>query len=105
MSNPAAPPCRQRKFAVGVIYASSSSSLPEYHVGSELGWSDLFWTRTLPSANAKWTPRIALFGDMGRILSIWLLNYRVTLRQTFVYFIWIVPLDLVWAGGNLADLA
>ena len=39
-----------------------------YHVGSDLGWSDLFWTRTLPSSAAgDWSPRIALFGDMGNV--------------------------------------
>ena len=39
--------------------------MTEYHVGSDSGWSDLFWTRTL-LAN-EWSPRIALFGDMGSV--------------------------------------
>lgn len=37
-----------------------------YHVGSPLGWSDLFWFKTLPSGS-DWSPRFAIFGDMGNI--------------------------------------
>lgn len=35
-----------------------------YHCGSNLGWSAEFYFNTFPSG-ASWTPRIALFGDMG----------------------------------------
>ena len=38
----------------------------DYHVGSDLGWSDLFWFRAYPSADdTNWSPRIAIFGDLG----------------------------------------
>lgn len=35
-----------------------------YHVGSYKGWSPQFFFKTLPIGN-NWSPRIALFGDMG----------------------------------------
>ena len=35
-----------------------------YHCGSSLGWSAVFFFTTFPSGT-KWSPRIALFGDMG----------------------------------------
>lgn len=35
-----------------------------YHCGSNLGWSPLFNFKTLPAGN-NWSPRIALYGDMG----------------------------------------
>ena len=35
-----------------------------YHVGSILGWSDLFSLTTMQSG-ANWTPTFAVFGDMG----------------------------------------
>ena len=35
-----------------------------YRVGSDLGWSDLFFTRTHP-AGTDWAPTIALYGDLG----------------------------------------
>lgn len=34
-----------------------------YHCGSNLGWSAQFSFKTFP--DGKWSPRIALFGDMG----------------------------------------
>ncbi len=36
-----------------------------YHVGSQNGWSDLFFFKTLPFDSSDWSPRLALFGDMG----------------------------------------
>ncbi|CAH1994725.1 unnamed protein product [Acanthoscelides obtectus] len=36
----------------------------EYHCGSTLGWSDIFFFNTPPDSDA-WVPHIALFGDMG----------------------------------------
>jgi len=36
-----------------------------YHVGSYLGWSDLFWFKTFPSFDSNWSPNLAIFGDMG----------------------------------------
>jgi len=35
-----------------------------YRVGSGLGWSDVLEMQTLPSGE-NWSPRLALFGDMG----------------------------------------
>ncbi|XP_023333484.1 acid phosphatase type 7 [Eurytemora carolleeae] len=35
-----------------------------YRVGSELGWSNYFYTKTLPDST-DWSPTIAMFGDMG----------------------------------------
>lgn len=35
-----------------------------YHCGSNLGWSAEFFFTTFPEGT-KWSPRIALFGDMG----------------------------------------
>lgn len=37
-----------------------------YMVGSEKGWSNLFSFRTVPSGT-NWSPRLAVFGDMGSI--------------------------------------
>lgn len=39
-------------------------SVVEYHCGSDLGWSNLFFFRTTPNGS-DWSPRIALYGDMG----------------------------------------
>lgn len=36
----------------------------EYHCGSSMGWSNLFFFKTPPSGN-DWTPHIAIYGDMG----------------------------------------
>jgi len=35
-----------------------------YHVGSELGWSELFFFRALQEG-ADWSPRFGVYGDMG----------------------------------------
>lgn len=35
-----------------------------YHVGSDLGWSELFFFRTAPN-NSHWSPKVAIYGDMG----------------------------------------
>ena len=36
-------------------------------MGSNLGWSDLFWFKTLPlfSEMPDWKPKFAVYGDMG----------------------------------------
>lgn len=40
-------------------------SLPVvYHCGSDDGWSDMFYFTALKEG-ADWSPRLALFGDMG----------------------------------------
>ncbi|KAH9397162.1 Acid phosphatase type 7 [Tyrophagus putrescentiae] len=36
----------------------------KYHVGSELGWSELFLFRTFPDGY-QWSPRFAVYGDLG----------------------------------------
>lgn len=36
----------------------------EYHCGSDLGWSELF-TFTTIKEDSNWSPRLAVFGDMG----------------------------------------
>jgi hypothetical protein len=39
-------------------------------VGSlECGWSDVFWFKTYPSDH-NWSPRFALFGDMGNVNAV-----------------------------------
>ena len=35
-----------------------------YHVGGKLGWSPEFFFKTFPNGT-QWSPRIAMFGDMG----------------------------------------
>jgi len=35
-----------------------------YHVGSPLGWSSLYFFKTMPKGES-WSPRLAMFGDMG----------------------------------------
>lgn len=35
-----------------------------FRVGSDLGWSNYFYTKTLPDST-DWSPTIAMFGDMG----------------------------------------
>ena len=35
-----------------------------YHVGGPMGWSDVYFFVTYPHGTS-WSPRIALFGDMG----------------------------------------
>eukprot|EP00092_Neocalanus_flemingeri_P000642 GFUD01000684.1.p1 GENE.GFUD01000684.1~~GFUD01000684.1.p1 ORF type:complete len:450 (+),score=123.28 GFUD01000684.1:126-1475(+) len=47
-----------------VLSNLKSSHTYRYRVGSHLGWSDVFEMRTLPSGE-NWSPRLALFGDMG----------------------------------------
>ena len=37
----------------------------DYRVGSDCGWSDLFWFKTYPSVTESWSPRFAIYGDMG----------------------------------------
>lgn len=37
-----------------------------YHCGSNLGWSDIFYFKTLPSTS-NWSPRFAVFGDLGNV--------------------------------------
>lgn len=36
-----------------------------YHCGSDWGWSELFFFMALRPAGTSWSPRFALFGDMG----------------------------------------
>uniref|UniRef100_T1GWM5 Purple acid phosphatase n=1 Tax=Megaselia scalaris TaxID=36166 RepID=T1GWM5_MEGSC len=36
-----------------------------YHCGSPQGWSSAFWFRTPPKDQENWSPRLAIFGDMG----------------------------------------
>ncbi|KAL1423491.1 hypothetical protein MTO96_000021 [Rhipicephalus appendiculatus] len=37
-----------------------------YHCGSTMGWSATFWFRA-KNASALWSPRLAVFGDMGNV--------------------------------------
>lgn len=37
-----------------------------YHCGSSLGWSEVFWFRTLNDTQ-DWAPRLAVYGDLGNI--------------------------------------
>ncbi|XP_034235851.1 acid phosphatase type 7-like [Thrips palmi] len=36
-----------------------------YHCGSSLGWSGVFWFSTAPEDLSKWSPHLAIYGDMG----------------------------------------
>ena len=40
----------------------------DYRTGSDCGWSDIFWFKTYP--NGTWTPRLAIYGDMGNINAV-----------------------------------
>lgn len=35
-----------------------------YHVGSEFGWSPIFWFAAVKNGS-DWSPRLAVFGDLG----------------------------------------
>lgn len=37
-----------------------------YHVGSDLGWSEMFWFRTIREGS-DWSPRFAVYGDLGNV--------------------------------------
>lgn len=37
----------------------------DYHCRIDLGWSDQFWFGTPPEDESHWSPRLAIFGDMG----------------------------------------
>lgn len=39
----------------------------DYHVGSDLGWSAVFWFVTPPQNLTEWAPSIAIYGDMGNV--------------------------------------
>lgn len=39
-------------------------SLLEYHCGSDMGWSSVYWFKT-PPPDDRWQPSLAIFGDMG----------------------------------------
>ena len=39
----------------------------DYHVGSELGWSPVYWFVTPPMNLTEWSPSIAIYGDMGNV--------------------------------------
>ena len=38
----------------------------EYHCGSEDGWSDVFFFKTLPEGE-NWSPKFVVYGDLGNI--------------------------------------
>lgn len=43
----------------------------DYRVGDkDCGWSDLFWFRTFPEEGSDWSPRLAIFGDMGNVNAV-----------------------------------
>lgn len=56
---------------VTLYYEDPDSLQPEtkyyYHVGSELGWSAIYWFLTPPENLNGWAPSIAIYGDMGNI--------------------------------------
>ncbi len=43
--------------------------LKDYRVGSDCGWSDIFWFTTFPTSN-DWSPRLAIYGDMGNVNAV-----------------------------------
>lgn len=36
-----------------------------YHVGSDKGWSGLYYFTALKGVEDNWSPRFAVYGDMG----------------------------------------
>ena len=36
----------------------------------DCGWSDLFWFRTFPEVGSEWSPKLAIFGDMGNVNAV-----------------------------------
>lgn len=41
--------------------------IPDYHVGNSVTLSELFFFKTFPHPGEKWSPHIALYGDMGNV--------------------------------------
>ena len=50
-----------------------------YHVGSSLGWSDLYFFKTRPTGN-NWSPKFLVYGDMGNknAISVPFIQVKVT---------------------------
>uniref|UniRef100_A0A0K8SGT6 Purple acid phosphatase n=1 Tax=Lygus hesperus TaxID=30085 RepID=A0A0K8SGT6_LYGHE len=57
-----------RQLAQYIHRVKLSDLLPKqryvYHCGSNLGWSDEFWFRTVDNTT-DWAPKLAVYGDMG----------------------------------------
>lgn len=49
-----------------MLYKSNSGCITVYHVGSPFGWSELFTFISMP-LSVNWSPRLAVFGDMGNV--------------------------------------
>lgn len=64
-----------------------------YHVGSRRGWSNLFWFKSLPDGT-DWTPRIAVFGDLGNKNGISIAPLQEESQKGHF--------DLLWHVGDLA---
>lgn len=47
-----------------VLKGLTSEQTYVYHCGSHLGWSSEFWF-VVPRNDSDWSPRVAIFGDMG----------------------------------------
>ncbi|KAK3914980.1 Acid phosphatase type 7 [Frankliniella fusca] len=56
---------------VTLYYEEPDSLQPEtkyyYHVGSDRGWSAIYWFMTPPENLNEWAPSIAIYGDMGNV--------------------------------------
>ena len=50
---------------VAILVQRMSLLLLVYHVGSDLGWSEMFWFKTFPDKDPNWVPTLAIYGDMG----------------------------------------
>lgn len=64
-----------------------------YHVGSHRGWSNMFWFKTLPNGT-DWTPRIAVFGDLGNKNGISIAPLQEESQKGHF--------DLLWHVGDMA---
>lgn len=42
------------------------SNVLVYHCGSDLGWSNVYYFKTLPTSST-WSPHFAVFGDLGNV--------------------------------------
>ncbi|ELU15836.1 hypothetical protein CAPTEDRAFT_208627 [Capitella teleta] len=55
-----------------------------YHVGGPLGWSDIFYFRTMPT-NTDFSARFALYGDMGNENAVALSSLQELAQRDFAY--------------------
>ena len=59
---------QQRTIAMHQVMISDlkPNQVYHYHCGSKLGWSSVYYFKTMRS-DQDWSPRFAVFGDMGNV--------------------------------------